>query len=96
MDENGRDDGRDEIDRQFDELDELVEIAKAGTRDGPKAYLKYYTSVEMVNLIMEEIPPGDIRIYQQVGGEWIAEVKYKGVTFITNAGRHKSEVWKEF
>ena len=56
MDENGPDDGYNEIDRQFDELDELVEIAKTGARDDPKAYLKYYTSVEMVNLIMEEIP----------------------------------------
>lgn len=96
VDEDDNGDKYDEIDRQFDELDELVEIAKAGAGDNPSSSLKYCVPLRMINLMIEEVDTGDIRIYQQIGGNWVAEVKYHGVLFIHVNGKHKPEAWKEF
>jgi len=45
--------------------------------------------------MMEEVPIEDIRIYQQVGDSWVAEVKYRGINFVAIAGKNMPESWEE-
>lgn len=74
-----QDDGPDE----FDELDEIVELARKSTSEANSIRPKHYTSSKLIQMMIDEITPLDIRIYQQVGGSWVTEVLYRGLTFIT-------------
>jgi len=49
----------------------------------------------MINMMMDEVSKEDIRIYQQTGNRWIAEVVYKGITFICVVGKIKPQFWDE-
>lgn len=84
---------RDEIDDMFDRLDKEVELAKQIHQVSDNT--KFYVDFCLISLMMEEVDRRDIRIYQQIGGTWVAEVKYKGITFI-NVERSKPDEWKEF
>ncbi len=71
---------------EFNELDELVEIAQesiSGKKAAGETGLKYYTSNNMVELMLQEVPPQDVRIFEQAEGRWVTEVLYKGITFVT-------------
>lgn len=74
-----QDDGPDE----FDELDEMVELARKSTSEVGSVRPKYYTSARLVQMMINEVTLRDVRIYQQIGGSWITEVLYRGLTFIT-------------
>ena len=79
-----RDDGPDE----FDELDKLVEfaqgiIAKRRAAGEENSSPKYDASVQMIQLMILEVTSRDIKIRQQLGGGWLTEVLYKGITFVT-------------
>lgn len=88
--------GRDEIDTLFDKLDELVEFTKKLRTILTSSEPKFDTSLDMITLMMDEVHPNDIRICQQIGRCWIAEVKYQGILFIHVNGKHKPEAWEEF
>ncbi len=68
---------------EFKELDELVEMAKFSTARKDDRYPKYDARIQMIELMADEVDPGDIRVYQQMGRSWVTEVLYKGITFIT-------------
>ena len=68
---------------EFDELDELVEMAKTSNANKRAIYPRYDASVQMAELMAAEVNPSDIRVSQQIGGSWITEIYYKGITFIT-------------
>ncbi len=88
------DSGPDEIDAAFKELDLTVELAR-GDKDFGKSGYKYYTSLAMIKLMMDEVTPDDVSIYQQAGDNWVAEVNYQGVTFITVVGKKLPKEWQE-
>ena len=74
-------------DKLFDELDEMVDFAKESIRMSGNPDRKYDVKLAMINLIMEEVMADDIRIYRQIGDSWVAEVKYKGINFISIVGK---------
>ena len=79
---------RDEGPDEFDELDKLVEfaqgiIAKRKTAGEENSSPEYDASVQMIQLMIFEVTPRDIKISQQLGGGWRTEVLYKGITFVT-------------
>ena len=49
----------------------------------------------MMDFMMAEVPAGWVKVYQQTGGSWVAEVKYRGINFICVAGKHKPQLWDE-
>lgn len=96
MDDDSDYGGRDELDDLYDQLDELVESTKQ-LKVSLNAYeFKCDTSLAMINLMMEEVPLSDIKIYQQIGGAWVSEVKYHGILFVHINGKTKPEAWTEF
>ena len=80
---------------EFDELDKVVEFVKESLQGRNELNPKYDVSLEMINLMMEEVNLGDIKIYQQAGGSWIAEVVYRGIRFIHVNGKNIPEFWEE-
>jgi len=89
------DSGPDENDKLFDELDNMVDFAKESIRGRGDSNQKYDVSLSVMELIMEEALLCDIRIYQQIGDSWVAEVKYRGINFIAIAGKTKPQAWDE-
>lgn len=67
----------------FDELDKVVELARRSNSEANSAHPKHYTSSKLIQMMIEEVTPQDIRTYQQIGGGWVTEVSYRGLTFIT-------------
>ena len=88
--------GRDEIDDLYNKLDELVESTKKLKRSLKATDFKCDTSLELISLMMEEASERDIKIYQQIGGAWVAEVQYHGILFVHVNGKQKPGVWNEF
>jgi len=68
---------------EFDELDKVVEFAKEKLNRGYSPDEKIYISSEMINLMLEEVPECHVRIYEQIGGNCVAEIKYRGFNFIS-------------
>lgn len=87
--------GPDPADKLFDELDKLTEFAKESIKREGDPNKKFDVGLEVINLMMEEVPVEFIKIYQQIGESWVAEVKYHGVTFVCIVGRHKPQFWDE-
>jgi len=96
VDDGSNYEARDELDVLYDQLDELVESTKQLKSSLNASEFKCDTSLELITLMMEEVPVSDIRIYKQIGGAWVAEVKYHGINFVHINGKHKPEVWEEF
>ena len=71
---------------EFDELDELVMLAKLSAARKGDSHPKYDATIQMAELMADEVNSEDIRVYQQLGGSWITEIQYRGITFITITG----------
>src|SRR3989338_2694406 len=82
-------------DKLFDELDEMVDFAKESIRMSGNPDRKYDVRLSIINLIMEEVMADDIRIYRQIDNSWVAEVKYKGINFISIVGKRIPPAWAE-
>ena len=96
MSDYENDSGPDENDKLFDQLDELVKFVGEDLGRKGKSDCKWDVSLEMINLMMEEVNPSDIKIYRQTGGSWVAEVVYKDIRFVhITIGKHKPEFWDE-
>ncbi len=93
MDDEFDFDPPDENDELFDELDKFVEISKnlVNPKNPDK---KFDIRLELMDLILEEVPE-NARIYQQYGGNWIAEAKYHNMNFICIVGNKIPEIWNE-
>jgi len=74
--------GPDENDKLFDELDQLVKFAEKRQKMG-YSLDKIYVDSEIANLMFEEVPEEDVKIYEQIGGSCVAEIKYRGFNFIS-------------
>lgn len=96
MDDDENYGARDDLDESYDKLDQLVESTKNLRTILTSSELKFDTSLDMITLMMEEAHPSDIKIYQQIGSDWVAEVKYRGLNFVHVNGKHKPEAWEEF
>lgn len=92
MDED--DFGPDESDKLFNELDDFVDFAKGSIQRGGDPDKKFDVSLDMMNLMLEEVPE-NAKVSQQGGGSWIAEVRYHRVLFIHVNGKTKPELWGE-
>ena len=90
------DSGPDELDKLYDEMDNLVDLVNKRGKAGASCDTKYYTSFQIITLMMEEAPETDINIYRQTGKSWVAEVKYKGMQFVHVVGKNIPEEWQEF
>lgn len=90
-------DPKNEVDELFDKLDDLLKIAEVSIRlakENGAIHPKYDTSLDLIDLMMDEVPENCIRVYQQTGGNWIAEVSYRGILFI-HASAGKPQSWKD-
>ena len=88
----------DENDKLFEELDKLTESSKEILKNQKIANLsnvKFKARLELINLMMEEVPLGDINIREEDDGHWVAEVKYHGINFICIVGKNKPQFWDE-
>lgn len=92
MDED--DFGPDQNDKLFNELDDIVDFAKASINRGSDFNRKFDVSLDVMNLMLEEVPE-NAKITRQGGGRWIAEVIYHQVHFIHVNGKRKLELWDE-
>ena len=90
----GDDFGPDESDKLFDEVDKLVDFAKGSIERENDPNKKFDVKLGLMNLMLEEVPENS-KIYQQVGESWVAEVKYRGITFICIVGKRKPQFWDE-
>ena len=90
----GDDFGPDESDKLFDEVDKLVDFAKGSIERENDPNKKFDVKLVLMNLMLEEVPENS-KIYQQVGESWVAEVKYRGITFICIVGKRKPQFWDE-
>ena len=90
----GDDFGPDSADKLFDELDKLVDFAKGSIERENDPNKKFDVKLGLMNLMLEEVPENS-KIYQQVGESWVAEVKYRGITFICIVGKRKPQFWDE-
>ena len=90
----GDDFGPDPADKLFDELDRLVDFAKESIKREDDPNKKFDVRLELINLMLEEVPENS-KIYQQIGDNWVAEVKYHGMIFICIVGKHKPQFWDE-
>ena len=93
------DDGEDNtgaIDKIFDEVDELVALAKKSIEEGGKSKKRYNAGLEEITFMMEEVPScRDFEIDQQADGKWVARVEYHGILFEHVAGTVKPAEWEE-
>lgn len=87
--------GPDPADKLFDELDQLVDFAKESIKREGDPNKKFDVGLEVINFMMEEVPLEFIRVYQQIGKIWVAEVKYHGIIFVCIVGKHKPQFWDE-
>lgn len=90
------DDVRNDLDDLYDKLDELVEFAEGSIERNGDSNKKIDASVDILNLMINEVPREDINIYQQIGESWVAEVRYRGINFIAIAGKTKPLAWDEW
>ena len=81
---------------EFDDLDELVLAASQSAKIKQDGQAKYDASVAMIGLMMDEVYKNDVKIYKHIGGNWVAEVQYHGINFISVAGKIKPKIWLEW
>lgn len=93
MDED--DFGPDPSDKLFDEMDDFVDFARESIKRDRHPDKKFDIRIDLMNLMLEEMNLEDIRIYQQIGGSWVAEVKYRRINFVCVAGKQKPQFWDE-
>ncbi len=87
----------DDDDLLFDELDELVDFARESSKKTGTLDQKYDTRLDLINLILEESLPELVKIYQQMGEHWVAEVKYRGINFVCVApDKILPKEWEDF
>lgn len=87
--------GPDPTDKILDAIDDLVDFAKKSIEREGNPNKKFDVGPDMINFMMGELPVRWIKIYQQIGDIWVAELKYHGVNFVCVAGKHKPQFWDE-
>ena len=83
-------------DELFDELDGLVESARETLKNQKttnRKNIKFLARLELIELMMEEVPQQDIHITKESDGSWTAEVEYQGIIFMHMSVKDRPQSW---